>query len=245
MNVKLVMVGDEDTGVEVPISTPSFFIGRDDKCDLHPKSHLVGGVHCMIAVGNNSITLEDCGGAVGTFVNGKKVQQRCELKNNDRVKIATLEFEVRLTSGDAVQKNRKPDYSRDAMLLGSAAFQNAFPGASAASGSTTHSTQDQRAKKKPPSKTDSEQAARKAEWDGVDLLILMAVGPLAVIALALLFPVESWKELYSVKQMWWWLRTQGWQMQWIRWGAPAILVIVLGILLFIRTRKESARSKRE
>ena len=39
----------------------------------------------------------------GTFVNGEKVEQRRELNNGDRIKIGTLELEVRLTVAAATK----------------------------------------------------------------------------------------------------------------------------------------------
>ena len=99
MKVKLVVVGGKKAGMEIPISTPKFRIGRGDHCHIRPQNNLIGELHCLISVDGNSVTLEDCGGAIGTFVNGKKVQQRCGLQNNDRIKIGVLELDSPVDCG--------------------------------------------------------------------------------------------------------------------------------------------------
>lgn len=104
MKVKLVVVGGKKDGMEIPISTPKFLIGRGNRCHIRPQSNLIGDLHCLISVDSNSVILEDCGGAVGTFVNGKKIQQRHRLQNNDRITIATLEFAVQLIADETAKK---------------------------------------------------------------------------------------------------------------------------------------------
>ncbi len=104
MNVELVVVGGMKTGMEIPVSTPKFLIGRGNNCHIRPQSVLIGNLHCIITVGEHSVTLEDCGEAIGTFVNGKRIKFWQNLKNGDRIKIAALEFEVRISADEAVAK---------------------------------------------------------------------------------------------------------------------------------------------
>ena len=112
MNVKLIVVGGEEAGRDIPISTPTFLIGRGDFCHLRPESNLIGHVHCQISVEHGAVVLEDCGGALGTFVNGEKVLRLRSLKHSDRIKIGTMELEVCLAATDDRGEKKKPIHDK-------------------------------------------------------------------------------------------------------------------------------------
>ena len=97
MDVKLIVVGGKNAGRQLPISVPRFVIGRGADCQLRPGSPLVGTHHCAILVEEGRAVLEDLGTPGGTFVNGKQVTGRRELRTGDRLRIGPLEFEVQLT----------------------------------------------------------------------------------------------------------------------------------------------------
>ena len=107
MEMKLVVIGGKQAGMEIPVRRPKFLVGRGDECQLRPQSHLVSRKHCAILVEEGSAAIEDFGSTNGTFVNGEKIQQRRELNNGDRIKIGMLELEVRLTAAAADKKKPK------------------------------------------------------------------------------------------------------------------------------------------
>lgn len=96
MDVKLVVVGGKQAGMEIPIPGPTFLIGRGETCQIRPQSRLVSRKHCMISVAEGSVAIEDCGSTNGTYVNGQKLEKQRLLSNRDLVKIGTLEFKVHL-----------------------------------------------------------------------------------------------------------------------------------------------------
>ena len=107
MEMKLVVIGGKQAGMEIPVRRPKFLVGRGEECQLRPQSHLVSRKHCAILVEKGLAVIEDFGSTNGTFVNGEKIQQRRELNNGDRIKIGTLELEARLTAGAADKKKLK------------------------------------------------------------------------------------------------------------------------------------------
>jgi len=95
MEVKLIVVGGKQEGMEIPVQGPEFLIGRGEECRLRPQSTLISRKHCAILVDKDSAVLVDFGSVNGTLVNGERVQDRCELKNGDRIKIGIIELDVR------------------------------------------------------------------------------------------------------------------------------------------------------
>ncbi len=76
------------------------------------------------------------------------------------------------------------------------------------------------------------------EWDGVDLLLLVALGLLLVVVLSWLFPL-SWPENGRGPSGWLrWCIQNWWHILWLRWGGVAILVAALLKLLCVRARSE-------
>jgi len=95
MEVKLIVIGGKQEGMEIPVQGPEFLIGRGEECRLRPQSTLVSRKHCAILVDKDSAVLVDFGSINGTYVNGERVQERHELKNGDRIKIGMIELDVR------------------------------------------------------------------------------------------------------------------------------------------------------
>lgn len=96
MEVKLVVQSGKLAGTEIPIVGDKFLIGRGENCHLRPQSSMVSRKHSLIQVGEGSATIEDCGSTNGTFLNDKRITQRCELHNGDRLRVGMLGFEVQL-----------------------------------------------------------------------------------------------------------------------------------------------------
>lgn len=59
----------------IPIRVPHFYIGRVSENDLClSEDHTVSRRHCMIAVGEESLSLTDCNSTNGTYLNGNRVR---------------------------------------------------------------------------------------------------------------------------------------------------------------------------
>jgi pSer/pThr/pTyr-binding forkhead associated (FHA) protein len=96
MEVKLVVVGGKQAGTEIPVPTRRFVIGRGEDCHLRPHSKSVSRKHCAILIEKGKAAIEDFDSTNGTYVNGQRVQKRCELKDGDHIMIHRWEFEIKL-----------------------------------------------------------------------------------------------------------------------------------------------------
>lgn len=75
-------------------SAGTYRVGRHRDCDFLIDHRSVSGVHARIeASGVNGVELVDCDSSNGTFVNGVRIE-RHELSPGDRIRFATMEFEV-------------------------------------------------------------------------------------------------------------------------------------------------------
>jgi len=62
-------------------------IGRDHTCDMMIDRRSVSRHHAQVSFRFNQFEIEDCDSANGTFLNGKRVQKRTPLKDQDRISI--------------------------------------------------------------------------------------------------------------------------------------------------------------
>jgi serine phosphatase RsbU (regulator of sigma subunit) len=95
-------------------------LGRLPDCGIQLQSNMVSRRHAHVIRDHGSYFVEDLGSGNGTFVNGKKIDQRTVLSHNDRIKLgpillrfesdqtgfaasdlsATAKFDLNITSGD-------------------------------------------------------------------------------------------------------------------------------------------------
>ena len=94
MRVKLRVLGGASEGKALTIRTEKYVIGRDDNCDLRPRSDMVSRRHCLLSVSESQITIEDLGSRNGTYLNGQLLDAPTGLQSGDHIKIGPLEFEV-------------------------------------------------------------------------------------------------------------------------------------------------------
>lgn len=113
MKAALVVVQGRSAGLEIPLKTPRFLIGRDPRCNLRPNSDLVSKLHCSFEVGDDGITLKDLGSTNGTVVNGQKLEGSRLLVNGDVVKVGPLVFALRVEAQQAAVAG--PSGEEDAM----------------------------------------------------------------------------------------------------------------------------------
>ena len=107
MEVKLVVIGGKNNGREIPITKSEFLIGRAEGCNLRPQSDRVSRKHCVIRRHEGGVTVMDLNSTNHTFVNNEQINEKRELKNGDRLKVGTLEFEVQLAVSIGGKKKPK------------------------------------------------------------------------------------------------------------------------------------------
>jgi hypothetical protein len=73
-------------------------VGRHRECDHRLTCHFVSRRHCAFSVRDGRVWVEDLGSSHGTYLNGEPVEEPRPLNDGDRLDLACLPFEVRLSS---------------------------------------------------------------------------------------------------------------------------------------------------
>ena len=94
MKVQLIVVQGKPEGKVIPLTVPSFKIGRGENCQLRPNSELVSREHAEFSLSKDGVTVRDLGSRNGTLVNGKALKDACPLKDRDLVQVGPLTFAV-------------------------------------------------------------------------------------------------------------------------------------------------------
>jgi len=90
----LVLTAGKQAGKKLEIKVSPFLIGRDPECHLRPASPLISKKHCAFTQRGGKVYIQDFESTNGTLVNGEPIDGECELKNNDKIKVGPIEFEV-------------------------------------------------------------------------------------------------------------------------------------------------------
>ncbi|HWB10484.1 MAG TPA: FHA domain-containing protein [Pirellulales bacterium] len=107
MEVRLKVLVGKNSGQELSIPGPRFFIGRAEDCQLRPRSDLISRHHCVLLIEDGFVAVRDFGSKNGTILNGQRIVGERELKAGDRLVVGPLEFEVVLpTPAPAASKKR-------------------------------------------------------------------------------------------------------------------------------------------
>jgi predicted component of type VI protein secretion system len=101
MKVQLIVVKGKPEGKSIPLTGPSFKIGRSDKCHLRPNSEMVSREHTEIMLTEDRVSIRDLGSRNGTIVNGKLIAKERALKNGDIVQVGPLTFSVDIQGAPA------------------------------------------------------------------------------------------------------------------------------------------------
>ena len=106
MKVNLKVLSGTHEGKSIPIKDEKFLIGRDDSCQLRPKSESISRRHCAIVQKDGRVLLVDLKSRNGTFVNEKQLspEKAKILKSGDKIRCGQLEFEVEIEIGIANSK---------------------------------------------------------------------------------------------------------------------------------------------
>jgi pSer/pThr/pTyr-binding forkhead associated (FHA) protein len=97
-----VLVSGPMQGKTIPISIPTFVIGRAPQCNLQPGNPTISATHCALKLIGDSVLLEDLGSATGTFVNDLRIEGEVQLNHGDRLQVGPLIF------GVAIEAVKKP-----------------------------------------------------------------------------------------------------------------------------------------
>jgi predicted component of type VI protein secretion system len=95
MKVQLIVVQGKPEGKVIPLTGPTFKIGRGETCHLRPNSEQVSREHAEFTISGDVVTVCDLGSRNGTLVNGKALTtETCQLKDRDLVQVGPLTFAV-------------------------------------------------------------------------------------------------------------------------------------------------------
>src|SRR5881227_3746100 len=101
MKVQLVVVRGKPEGKVIPLSGPSFKIGRGETCHLRPNSEQVSREHAEFSITPEKVVVRDLGSRNGTLVNGKTLTEPHTLKDRDLIQVGPLTFAISI-EGTAV-----------------------------------------------------------------------------------------------------------------------------------------------
>ena len=113
MKVALVVISGKQAGLEIPVSKRRILIGRYDGCQIRLKDALVSGFHALLVLDDESLVIEDCQSATGTFVNEEYIQKPRRLSHGDRIRIGDLVLEVRVAGSAHSAKNPPVEQAPD------------------------------------------------------------------------------------------------------------------------------------
>lgn len=115
MKVKLKVQNGSHAGTEIAIPGPEFVIGRQEGCDLRPKSETVSRRHCSITLTDSGVVVRDLKSRNGIYVNGSKIEDEVLLKPGDQLRVGKLEFEVLINYGLGASKKPHVASVKDAV----------------------------------------------------------------------------------------------------------------------------------
>ena len=109
MQVKLRVQSGGHAGKEIEVGQDKFLIGRSDSCQLRPKSESVSRKHCILAIKDGRVLVQDLKSRNGTFVNEKRLppDKAKVLKDGDILRVGKLSFGLVIEHG--LQAAKKPE----------------------------------------------------------------------------------------------------------------------------------------
>jgi pSer/pThr/pTyr-binding forkhead associated (FHA) protein len=114
MDVRLKVLVGKNSGQELTIPGPRFFIGRAEDCQLRPRSDLISRHHCVLLIEDAFVAVRDFGSKNGTIVNGQRIVGERELKSGDHLTVGPLEFEVVVQTPVPAKKRPKVESVKEA-----------------------------------------------------------------------------------------------------------------------------------
>ncbi|HBV65886.1 MAG TPA: hypothetical protein DEF45_23030 [Rhodopirellula sp.] len=134
--VRLVLAVGSRAGLEAPLHTGYYMIGRHKECQIRPKSRSVSRRHCLLHNGNGVLRLFDLNSTAGTFKNEERLEPGSwyEVGDRDEVRCGKVLFVVafdkegapeELSETDGVDQGfERRDAQTEASILRGAAWQD-------------------------------------------------------------------------------------------------------------------------
>lgn len=94
MVTKLIVASGKSAGRAITVKRDRLLIGRAEECDVRPLSEDVSRRHCAVIVGPAAVWVEDLRSRNGTFVNGRRIEGKVEVKHGDVIRVGVLELKV-------------------------------------------------------------------------------------------------------------------------------------------------------
>ena len=88
----------DDAGVVISIRRKNFVIGSAEDANMRCLSKSISPRHCELIRDEEQITVRDLESETGTFLNGDRLTDICQLKHGDRLKVGRLEFDVEFSA---------------------------------------------------------------------------------------------------------------------------------------------------
>src|SRR5690606_34827618 len=76
------------------------------ECNLRAGSDAISRHHCLILRTADGYTVRDLGSRNGTYVNGERITEETELKQNDTLRVGPLEFRCEMSID--IDRSKKP-----------------------------------------------------------------------------------------------------------------------------------------
>jgi len=83
-----------------PIAADRVVLGRQPDCDIQIEDNMVSRKHAELVADGDAFVLNDLGSGNGSYVNGKRINEKTTLKNQDRIKLGPALF--RFETGEPV-----------------------------------------------------------------------------------------------------------------------------------------------
>jgi pSer/pThr/pTyr-binding forkhead associated (FHA) protein len=84
----------DDAGLVIDIRRNIFVIGSAEDANMRCLSKAISPRHCEVSLENDQVTVRDLESETGTFLNGDRLTDACQLKHGDRLQVGRLEFVV-------------------------------------------------------------------------------------------------------------------------------------------------------
>ncbi|HEV3146450.1 MAG TPA: FHA domain-containing protein, partial [Gemmataceae bacterium] len=88
----LLVLKGTNPGQRIKLDGDQFVIGRSPECEIHIPNNAVSRQHAKITRLQTGFYIEDLDSRNGTLVNNVKIEQKTQLKDNDKVKICDCMF---------------------------------------------------------------------------------------------------------------------------------------------------------
>src|SRR6516162_11111610 len=95
MQVTLVVQKGPALTRAIRLAAGETIVGRSRDCDLCIPSSDISRRHCLIALANGQVTVEDLSSANGTFLNGVRITGTRQVRSDDQLRIGPLTFTVK------------------------------------------------------------------------------------------------------------------------------------------------------